>query len=78
MIRRVAVFLVLGALFAIPGVASPAKKDLPVPTAGAPHIWLCQNVYCGNGEDTVVGSFSFGVGSPWTAVPTKAPSEWIS
>ncbi len=57
--RRVAVFLVLGALMAIPGVASPAKKDLPVPTAGAAHIALCENAYCGNTEDTVVGRFSF-------------------
>jgi hypothetical protein len=59
MIRRVAVFLILGALMAIPGVASPAKKDLPVPTAGAAHYWTCQDADCGNSEDTVVGSFSF-------------------
>jgi hypothetical protein len=58
MIRRVAVFLLLGALMAIPGVASPAKKDLPVPTAGAAHLSLCGNE-CTNSEDTVVGRFSF-------------------
>lgn len=59
MIRRVSVFLILAALVVIPGV-SPARPALPVPTAGAAHIWTCDVPFdCGSTVDAVAGRFRF-------------------